>query len=313
MNIAEYLIPFLVFPGFLFSAAAGLMVSWVDRKVTAAIQWREGPPWYQSFLDIAKLLLYKETLIPKNAPKGYFFGMPLLALSAATLASTILLSANGNAGAGFIGDVIVVVYLLMIPSVALMLGAFASANTLASVGGSREMKIMLSYELPFLLALSVPIIKSGYALRLGDIINYQVSHGAIAGNISGMLSLIAMIFCVQAKLGLVPFDMAEAETEIMSGTCIEYSGKALAMFKLSKSVMAFAVPALIVMLYCGGFFSGGVPGFIWCSIQYSAVTLILILIKNTNPRVRIDHAMRFFWGPVAILAALSSALAIMGY
>jgi len=313
MNMGELLFMFLVFPGLIFSGTAGLVIGWVDRKVTAMLQWRIGPPWYQNFLDLAKLLFYKETLIPKGVSRGYFLGMPLLALSAATLASTVLLSANGSARTGFLGDVIVVVYLLMMPPIALMLGAFSSMNTLATVGASREMKSMLSYELPFLLALSVPIVKSGYALKLGDIINYQVASGAVIGSWSGALSFLAMIFCIQAKLGFVPFDSPEAETELMAGVYIEYSGKALGIFKLAKSIMIFAVPALIVTLYCGGIGSGGPVDFIKGALEYIAIVVIMILIKNTNPRVRIDQAMRFFWGPVAFLAALSCILAVMGH
>jgi len=229
------------------------------------------------------------------------------------LASTVLFSANAGARTGFLGDIIVVVYLLMMPPIALMLGAFSSANTLATVGASREMKMMLSYELPFLLALSVPIVKSGYALKIGDIISYQVINGAIIGSWSGALSLVAMIFCIQAKLGFVPFDMPEAETEIMAGVYIEYSGKALGVFKLAKSIMIFAVPALIVTLYCGGIGSGSIVDIVKFAAQYIAIVLIMVLIKNTNPRVRIDHAMKFFWGPVASLAAISCILAVMGY
>lgn len=311
MSMAEYIFLFLVFPGFIFSACGGMIVGWVDRKVTAMLQWRVGPPWYQNFLDMAKLLLYKETLIPKAAAKWYFLGMPLFALSAAALASTVIFSANGAARIGFIGDVIVVVYLLMIPPMALMLGAFASANTLASLGASREMKLMLSYELPFLLALSVPMIKSGYALKIGDIINYQTFQGPIIGSLSGALSFIAMILCVQAKLGFVPFDMPEAETEIMAGTYIEYSGKTFGALKLAKFIMAFAVPALVVTLYCGGF-SRGMTGLAAGVLQYAAVVVIMVLIKNTNPRVRIDQAMKFFWGPVAALSFISAVLAVLG-
>ena len=311
MNLAGSLFMFLVFPGLLFSGTAGLVIGWVDRKVTAMLQWRVGPPWYQNFLDLAKLLLYKETLVPKSVSRGYFLGMPLLALSAATLASTVLLSANGSARTGFLGDVIVVVYLLMMPPIALMLGAFSSANTLATVGASREMKLMLSYELPFLMALSVPIIKSGYALKLGDIINYQAASGAVVGSWSGVLSLVAMIICIQAKLGFVPFDMPEAETEIMSGPYIEYSGKALAIFKLTKAILLFAIPVLLITLYFGGI-QLSLEGLVRAVIEYLLILTVMILIKNTNPRVRIDQAVRFFWGIVTAAGMLSVILALIG-
>lgn len=312
MKPIEYIFTFLIFPGFLFSGVMGLLVGWVDRKVTARIQWRVGPPWYQNFFDVAKLLLYKETLIPKDISKVVFLGMPLLAASSATLVSTMILVISLAPERGFIGDIIVIVYLLMIPAIALMLGGFASGNTLASLGASREMKLMLAYELPFILALIVPIMKSGYAIRLGDIIIHQNSSGVFIGTISGAISFVVMLLCIQAKLGFAPFDVAEAETEIISGPYIEYSGKALGIFKIGKAIMYWALPALLVALYFGGV-RFGLEGFSKTALAYLFILVLLILIKNTNPRVRIDHAVRFFWGPVTVLAVLSVALAYLGY
>lgn len=312
MKIIEYLFMFLVFPGFLFSTAMGFMVGWVDRKVTARLQWRVGPPWYQNFLDCIKLLLYKETLVPEGASRALFLGMPLVAASAATLVSTMVLVINAMPQAGFVGDLIVIIYILMIPPLAIMLGAFASANTLASLGASREMKLMLSYELPFILALVVPVIRSGYSIKLGGIITAQQQVGPVIGSLSGFLSFLAAILCVQAKLGFVPFDMPEAETEIMGGTCIEYSGKALGIFKITRAILGFCVPVLLVSLYFGGI-DLSAEGFLPSVLQYFLILVLMIVIKNTNPRVRIDHAVRFFWGFVTVLAALSAALAYLGY
>jgi len=310
--IAEYLFLFLVFPGFLFSGAMGLVIGWVDRKVTARLQWRAGPPWYQNFIDVLKLALYKETLVPRGVAKAVFLGMPAAGLAAATLVSTILLMASGAPHRGFIGDVIVIVYLLLIPPVALMLGGFASANPLASLGASREMKLMLSYELPFILALAVPILKTGYAIRLGDIIAMQSSRGNVILSPSGALSFVVMLLCIQAKLGFVPFDMPEAETEIMGGPYIEYSGKALAMFKLTKAILAFAVPVLMITLFFGGVkLTAG--GFLKTALEYIGILVLMIVIKNTNPRVRIDQAMRFFWSVVTVLAVVAIMLAFTGH
>ena len=202
----ENLFKFIVYPGFLFSGTIGLLAGWFDRKITARLQWRVGPHWYQNFMDIAKLFL-KETLVPKGASKAVFFAMPLLAIAGATLASTIIMAVNQAPATTFIGDLIVVTYLMVIPPLALMLGGFASGNPLASLGGSREMKLMLSYELPFLLALVVPIAKCGYSIQLGGIITYQASHGPVFFSISGVLSFVVMLLCIQAKLGMVPFDM----------------------------------------------------------------------------------------------------------
>jgi len=308
VNILEYMFMFLVFPGFLFSGVMGLVVSWVDRFVTARLQWRVGPPWHQNFIDILKLAMYKETLIPQGVSKTVFLGMPVLGLVAATLVSTILIVANLAPQRGFIGDVIVVIYLLIIPPMAIMMGAFASANPLASLGASREMKLMLSYELPFILALAVPIMKTGYAIRLGGIIANQYSMGSVITSPSGIISFVVMLLCVQAKLGFIPFDMPEAETEIMAGTCIEYSGKPLAMFKLTKAILFFAIPVLMITLYFGGL-KFGTSGAVKSVLEYVGILVLMIVIKNTNPRVRIDQAVRFFWGTVTALAALSVVLA----
>ena len=312
MSSLHYIFLFLIFPGFLFSASMGLVVGWIDRKVTARVQWRVGPPWYQNFVDVAKLLFYKETLIPDGASKAMFLGMPLVSLSGATLVSTIVLYINWAPQAGFIGDLIVLVYLMMIPAIALMIGGFSTGNALASLGASREMKLMLAYEFPFILALAVPIMKANFSIRLGEILAYQANSGAIIGSFSGILSFIVMILCVQAKLGFVPFDMAEAETEITSGPFIEYSGKTLGILKLSKAVMTFALPVLMITLYFGGV-KFDPRGFLDTVLQYILIVVILVLIKNTNPRVRIDQAVRFFWGPVAALAAIGIVLAYFGY
>jgi len=311
-RITEYIFAFLVFPGLLFSSVMGLLVGWVDRKVTARIQWRVGPPWYQNFVDILKLMLYKETLIPEGVSRRFFLLMPALALSGAALVSTIILMINGLPRSSFVGDIIVVVYLLLIPPVALMLGGFASRNTLASLGASREMKLMLGYELPFILALLVPVMKTGYSLKLGDIILNQQPASHTIGSLSGAISFMVMMLCIQAKAGLVPFDIAEAETEIVGGPVVDYSGKALGMFKLSKAILMFAAPAILMTLYIGGI--SLTTGYALKNVViYLGILVLMIVIKNTNPRVRIDQAMRFFWGPVAGFAVIAVLLAYLGH
>jgi len=309
MSVWAAFFAFLIFPGFLFASVAGLLAGWIDRKVTARLQWRVGPPWYQNFIDVAKLF-YKETILPKGALPAFFFGMPLLALAGATLATTIVLYSCFYPGNGFVGDFIAIVYLALLPSVALMFGGTASANPLATLGASREMKLILSYELPFILASSVPILKSGYSIRLADILVAQQGRPFIA-SVSGVLAFLVALLVIQAKLGFVPFDAAEAETEIMAGPYIEYSGKALAMWKLAKAVLTVGLPMLLVSMFWGGL--GMTPlGMLAGLGKYVVVLVLVILIKNTNPRVRIDQALRFFWGPVTIMAVVSVVLALLG-
>ncbi len=311
MNIAAALLQFIVFPGFLFTAAAGFALSWLDRKITARIQYRIGPPWYQPFIDIVKLL-GKETMIPQGASKSFFLTVPLAGLAGVTLVSTLLCLSDFNPRAGFVGDVIVVLYLLTLPALSLILGGFSSSNPLASVGASREMKMVLSYELPFILALLVPVIKSGGILVIGGILNYQSAEGSVLYSASGFLAFAAAILCVQAKLGLVPFDISEAETEIVGGTLIEYSGPPLAIFKLTKAMMLFTLPLFLTIMFMGGITLNGIS-ILWGVLKIALILVIIVLLRNTNPRLRIDQALRFFWGPVTVLAVIAVILALIGW
>jgi NADH-quinone oxidoreductase subunit H len=311
MKLAEPIIQFLIFPGFLFTAVIGLLASWVDRKVTARVQYRIGPPWYQPLIDIIKLL-GKETLIPAGASRVLFLTAPLIGLGAVTLVSMLLWLTNLNPEIGFIGDIIVVLYLLTFPALSLILAGFASSNSLASIGASREMKLVLSYELPFILALVVPIIKAGGTLAVGGILNYQAGGGIIVGSFSGVIALIVAICCMQAKLGLVPFDISEAETEIMGGTIIEYSGAPLAIFKLTKAMLLFTVPMFLIVTFMGGIAVQGWP-LLWGILKYVGLLVVIVLIRNTNPRLRINQAMRFFWIPMTGLAVIGVVLALFGF
>ncbi len=302
------LLEFLIFPGLLFTAIAGLLTSWVDRKVTALVQMRVGPPLLQPFYDIRKLFI-KETCVPEGGAIGLFLLAPLLGLAGVTLASMILWRTLLDVEATFVGDLIVLIYLLVMPALSVMLGSFASRNPLASLGGSREVKLMIAYELPLVLAILVPVIQAN-SIRLGDLLLAD----APVLSVSGVLALLVCIACMQAKLTIVPFDMPEAETELSGGALIEYSGPPLAMFKLTRAMMLFTMPVLLVVLFFGGLVSG--PGWLPALIGFLlwfVLVAITIVIRNTTPRVRIDQAVRFFWGPVSLVAFLAAALAWLGW
>jgi NADH-quinone oxidoreductase subunit H len=302
------ILEFLLFPGLLFTAVAGLLTSWVDRKVTALVQMRVGPPFLQPFWDIRKLFI-KETCVPEDGAIGMFLLAPLIGLAGVTLASMILWRSLLNFEATFVGDLIVLIYLLAMPALGVILGSFASRNPLASIGGSREIKLFIAYELPLVLVVLVPVIQAN-SIRLGDLLT-QV---APATTVSGLLALLLGIACMQAKLTIVPFDMPEAETELSGGVFIEYSGPPLAMFKLTRAMMLFTMPVFLVVLFFGGVISG--PGWqpkLIGFVLWFVLVAITIVLRNTTPRVRIDQAVRFFWGPVSLLAALAVILAWLGW
>lgn len=308
MNVPTMLIEFLIFPGLLFTAVAGLLTSWVDRKVTAGVQMRVGPPIFQPFYDVAKLMI-KETCVPVGAPIALFLLAPLIGLAGVTLASMILWRSILDPAATFVGDLIVLLYLLMMPALGVILGAFASRNPLASLGGSREMKLVMAYELPFVLAVLVPVIQA-QSIRIGDILG-----GPAAASLpSGILALVVGMVCMQAKLTLVPFDMPEAETELSGGAYIEYSGPPLALYKLTRAMMLFTMPVFLALVFAGGpIVRGG-----WAAAGlglglWLLLVVVIVVVRNTTPRVRTDQAVRFFWGPVTAVAAIAAALAWIGW
>lgn len=301
---------YFLFYGFFLTAIIGLLASWIDRKVTARIQYRVGPPLLQPLIDIVKLL-GKETLIPAGSSKITFLMAPVIGFASVILVSTLLWINNINPAKSFLGDLIVVLYLLVIPSISIIMGGFASRNPLASLGASREMKLVLSYELPFILAMLVTVIRSGFTFKLGEILAFQAQNGALVRSWSGVLALIVAIICMQAKLALVPFDIPEAETEIVGGPLIEYSGSGLAIYKLMKNMLLFTLPFFLIIVFIGGLRFNGIH-LLYGGLKYIGLVALMTVIRNTNPRVRIDQAVKFFWGPMTIIAIIAVVLALLG-
>lgn len=298
--------------GFVVAAVVGMFAHWFERKITARVQWRVGPPFFQPVYDFVKLL-GKEVIVPEGASRFLFLSAPLFGLAAVSVVTAILIRTIIFPAQSFVGDLIVVIYLLTVPSQAVILGAFASANPLASLGGSREMKLILAYELPFILVVIVALIKTGGTLRIGEIIQYQAAHRPIIASASGVLAFLISLLVMQAKLAKVPFDAPEAETEIMGGAYIEYSGVALGLFKLTQWMMLFTMPLFLIVLFLGGVnWAGSWLNVVYAALEYLGILLIMTLIRNTNPRVRIDQIMKFFWAMVAPFGVVAVILAFLG-
>ena len=306
VNVLQIVFAVLVFPGFLFTTAIGLASSWIDRKVTARLQWRVGPPWYQPIADILKLF-GKETIVGEGSAKATFLSAPYVGFAAVVVVSAILWMASINPDSGFVGDLIVVLYLLYVPSLALIVGGSASGSPFAALGASREMKLMLAYELSFLIAVFTLVIKNGGIVSLGGMVAYQQAGGAMIGQgVSTVIAFIVALVYVPAKLAVGPFDIPEAECELIAGPYTEYSGTPLAMFKITKAMLLCLLPVMLITLF-------GVSAWNpWAILWYVLVLVFIVLLKNTNPRLRIDQALRFFWGPMLVLSLLGIILAAFG-
>ena len=263
-----------------------------------------GPPFLQPFYDVRKLFI-KEITIPEHSSRSIFMMSPIVALACISVVATIVGLNLINPAYGFNGDLIVCVYLLLIPPLCVILGASASGNPLASLGASREMKLVLSYELAFWASLAVVVLKT-HELRLANIIEFQAQNGAIGSSLSGIIAFIVAIICMQAKLARVPFDIPEAETEISGGAYIEYSGPLLGFFKITQYMMLVVLPLFLLEIFWGPVNS---PISI---LKYLLLLFIIILLENTNPRLRIDQAVKFFWFGLFPLGVVSIILAVSG-
>lgn len=279
--IIAFLIPFLA-----------LLFRGIDRKVAARLQGRFGPPILQPFWDIIKLM-GKENIVPKNAVKWLFNGAPLIGL---TVTITVLFYLPfGPMGAVFshYGDLILILYLLMIPALSMVVGGFASGSPYATVGAQREMVIMMSYEFPLALSIigigwGVSMFYTGNGLFSLDVISSNPLWGHLGPlGISGLfLLLVTMVSVVPAELSKIPFDTPEAETEIAEGVIVEYSGRNLAMFYLMDAVKAFIVSSLVVLLFFPyGLGIGGFIGAILDFLFFFVKVLLVMIINITFVRV----------------------------
>lgn len=304
INIIFYL---LVFPGLLFTAVLGLVVGWVDRKVSARFQYRVGPPFLQNFNDFFKLL-GKQTIIVKNSIKSVFISAPLVSFGTLSLLA-MLIGLPLFLGKGFGGDVFVIMYLMVIHSVMVVLGGGSTGNVYSSLGAGREIKLVLADELIFIVVVLIPVVAAGYELELTALLKAQ-SSGAFIGSVHGVIGFIAGLLCIQAKMTMQPFDIPEAETEIVEGPLMEYSGPLLGFWKLNHFMMYVVYPFLLILLYLGGFNLQG-WGILWAVLKYLLIVVLMIILKNTNPRLQIDTALKFFWRIMLPLVLIALVLAVL--
>ncbi len=216
----------VVFPGGLFALALGLFLKGCDRRVEARLQRRVGPPLIQPFLDLVKLST-KEVIIPTSAVRGAFLAAPVVALGGIAMCAALLPVPGVTDGLPKMGDLLVIFYLFPIPAMAIMLAGSSSGSPYGGIGFSREMIMMLAYEVPLLMIMLTVAMKvgggSGAEFSLTKIMDYQAEHGSFGLTPVMWPAFLAWLMFLPATLGVPPFDQPEAETEILEGPLLEYS------------------------------------------------------------------------------------------
>ncbi len=308
-----------VFPGGVFALAFALFLKGLDRRFVARMQRRVGPPLIQPLLDIAKLLT-KETLIPKTAIRSCFLLAPVVGMTGMAACAAFIPVPGVFDGMYSMGDLLVLFYLLPIPAIAIMLGGSSSSSPFGAIGFSREMLIMLSYELPLLMILLAVAMITGKATGAGtadfsllNIVQFQLQHGQFGLNPIMIPAFIAYLMFLPGTMGVPPFDIAEAETEILEGPMLEYGGPLLAIFQIGSAFKTFVVLALgVIMFFPGCLGDIWIVNLAWFMVKCLLLMFFAIsLMKGAMGRLRIDQAMRFYIKVPAILALVSLVLVIV--
>ena len=293
-----------IFPGLLFVIAGGLVFEYVDRKVHARMQNRQGPPWFQPVADMIKLLT-KESIVPENADRQIFRLAPVVALTAAVTSFLYIPLWQSQAVYSFKGDLIVVFYLLTLPTMALFLAGWSATSLYSLIGAVRSMTQLFAYEVPFFMGILAPCILADTWSLSGVADYYQKMPAMTLVNAIGfMVALIALL----GKLEKVPFDIPEAETEIVAGPLTEYSGWALALFRLTLDVELFVGASLMAAVFLP--FGFGLPGwaaFIVYILRLLVVVGLITLLRTLFARLRLEQMVNFCWkylAPAALLQLL---------
>jgi NADH-quinone oxidoreductase subunit H len=291
----------LIFPGLLFLFFFGLLAEYLDRKICARLQNRIGPPWFQPFADFLKLL-GKQDIVPREADTTVFKLMPVFALTATITAYLYIPTWGSQALYSFNGDLIVVLYLLFIPTLTYFLGGWYSRSVYSMVGAVRSLTQLFAYEVPlFLTILASALLANTWSIS--EMVHFYAEHPSYW--VFNLLGFAIALISLLGKLEKVPFDIPEAETEIVAGAFTEYGGRLLALFRLSMDIEMVVMASLLAAV----FLPFGLHFPAWgCFIGYLAQIFLIIflisLLRSVFARLRLDQMINLCWKYFAPLAFL---------
>ncbi|MBE2195769.1 MAG: NADH-quinone oxidoreductase subunit NuoH [Anaerolinea sp.] len=285
---------------------------WLERKLAGRIQDRIGPnragPYglFQTFADLFKLIT-KEDITPAGADRHIYNIAPIMVVASIVLIFAVIPFSATWVGADLNIGVLYFIAVGSLATLAIMLAGWGSNNKYALLGAFRVIAALISYEVPMILSVAVPVLLAGTMSMQGIVHGQSIAYIFVAP-VSAFIFFVSQL----AEAGRSPFDLIEAESEIIAGYNIEYSGMKFGMFMASEFIHAFVISLLTVILFLGGwqFLGAGHPGselfgFIVVMGKAMLVYFVVILIRSTTPRIRIDHMMAFNWKFLVPLALVN--------
>lgn len=300
-----------------FLAVTTMFLVYLERKVSAHFQVRYGPMrvgWHgalQLVADALKLLM-KEDIIPKMADKWVFVTAPVLVFVSAYLAylvipiSPLLVVKDLNVG------LLYVIGVTSLTVLAILMAGWSSNNKYALLGGLRAVAQIISYEVPLILSI-IPVIMLAGSLNLNQIVAAQKAFPFIILQPFGFL---LYFLSATAEVNRTPFDIPEAESELVAGYNIEYSGMKFVMFFFAEYLNMFTVCALATTLFLGGWQGPLLPAPVWFFVKTYFLIFVLMWMRWTLPRLRIDQLMNFCWKgllPLSLINLILTALWMVLY
>lgn len=314
--VALILIVLGVFTIASFVLLVDILLVWVERKVVARLQDRLGPnrlgPFglIQPLADVLKLLI-KEDITPEGAHRVIYNLAPMMALATVLLLWGVIPFAPGLIGADLNVGVLYIVAIGALGTLGIIMAGYASNNKYALLGAFRTVAVMISFEVPMVITLLVPVI---LARTMG--INGIVEAQSMWFIVLSPLAVLIFLISAQAELGRAPFDLNEAESEIVAGFHIEYTGMKFGLFYAGELLHALTFGAILSALFLGGWRGPGVDampilGVFYLFAKSFLIYFVIMWIKYTMPRIRIDHMLSFCWKfltPIALALVIVTAV-----
>jgi NADH-quinone oxidoreductase subunit H len=283
----------------IFALVMFMVMTWIERKGVARIQNRIGPnlagPWglMQPLADGVKALT-KEDITPDNADRLVYNIAPILSAVAAMIVFAAIPFGPGLIGADINIGIFYILAVSGMGVLAILLAGWSSNNKYALLGGFRVVAQLVSYEVPHVLSIVAPVMLAG-SLSLVTIVDKQPVWFVLVLPTSAVIVMLSGM----AEIGRSPFDLLDAESEIIAGHHIEYSGMKFALFFLAEYVHAFAVSCIVTALFLGGWRGPDIAGvtvpWLWFFVKAILVFNVMVWARGTLPRLRIDQLMAFNW------------------